>query len=166
MIKIVDIIVILVVVIMALILAEKPNPDLDPRISVRGKAVQGGQLSVAGEKQPVRGVEIQVNKGNAENDLRARNIFTANGSYTGSDNVPMRANPYTLVGVTQGRETKAIFRDYKGSVAALTAGQKMSDGSVISRIDGDSVQLKKGEEKTELKVFNVPNREKTILSEP
>jgi hypothetical protein len=97
----------------------------------------------------------------------ARNIFTANGAYTDSDDKLIPANPYTLLGVIHGGGvTKAVFRDYSGSVVAMAQGQKMIDGSVITRIDDASVQLRKGEEKTELKTFDIPNREKTILQSP
>jgi hypothetical protein len=161
-----DILAILMVMIIAYMFAGKPALDLKLSASPGGKPAQSGQSSDVVKKQPVPGVASQVNEDNADRELKARNIFTANGAYTDSDNKPIPANPYTLIGVTQGKETKAIFRDYGGSVVTMTVGQKMIDGSVITRIDGASVQLKKGEEKTELKAFDVPNREKTILRKP
>jgi len=161
-----DILAILMVMIMAYMLAGKPALDLKLSTSPGGKPAQSGQSSDAVKKQQVPGVAGQVHEDNADKELKARNIFTANGAYTDADNKPIPANPYTLIGVTQGKETKAIFRDYSGSVVTMTVGQKMIDGSVITRIDSASVQLKKGEEKTELKAFDVPNREKTILQKP
>ena len=161
-----DILAILMVMIIAYMFAGKPT--LDPKLSASpgGNPAQSGQSSDAVKKQQVPDVASQVHKDNADKELMTRNIFTANGAYTDSDNKPIPANPYTLIGVTQGKETKAIFRDYSGSVVTMTVGQKMIDGSVITRIDSASVQLKKGEEKTELKAFDVPNREKTILRKP
>lgn len=161
-----DILAILMVMIIAYMFAGKPAIDLKLSASPGGKPAQNGQPSDAVRKQQVPGVVSQVNEENADKELKARNIFTASGAYTDADNKPIPANPYTLIGVTQGKETKAIFRDYTGAVLMMTKGQKMMDGSVITRIDRTSVQLKKGEEKTELKAFDVPNREKTILRKP
>lgn len=161
-----DILAILMVMIIAYMFAGKPPLDLKLSAFPGGKPAQSGQSSDAVKKQQVQGVESQVNEENVYKELKAKNIFTANGAYTDSDNKPIPANPYTLIGVTQGKETRAIFKDYTGAVLTMIKGQKMMDGSVIIRIDRTSVQFKKGEEKTELKAFDVPNREKTILRKP
>ena len=161
-----DILAVVMVLIMAYVFAGKPTLDLKLSPSPGGKPVQGGQSldAVGGQQGP--GIASQVVEGNADEELRARNIFTASGAYADSDNKPIPANPYTLIGVIRGGETKAVFRDYSGSVVTMTKGQKMIDGSVITRIDSASVQLRKGEERTELKAFDIPNREKTILQSP
>jgi hypothetical protein len=71
-------------------------------------------------------------------------------------------NLYTLIGILTGKEKKAVFKDYKGSVLILATGAKLLDGSVITNIDNSTVSLKKGNEKKELKIFNIYNTEQSI----
>jgi len=68
---------------------------------------------------------------------------------------PPPENPYTLIGILHGEEKKAVFREYTGSILFLTVGKKLIDDSIITRIDSTSVEVKKGKEKKELKIFDV-----------
>ncbi|MGA2318918.1 MAG: hypothetical protein ABSG71_21425 [Thermodesulfobacteriota bacterium] len=90
--------------------------------------------------------------------LKERNIFSPDGSYTKSGaglKGPLPENPYTLIGILYGEEKKAVFRDYTGSIIALTVGKKLIDGSVITKIEKLSVQLENEKTKKELKVFDL-----------
>ena len=86
--------------------------------------------------------------------IQERNLFAASGSYLESTDKPMPNNPYNLIAVLQGKEKKAVFRDYTGKVSTLSTGKEMMDKFVIDRIDNVSVQLVKGDEKKELRLFN------------
>lgn len=61
----------------------------------------------------------------------------------------------TLIGILQGQEKKAIFREYTGAIVTLTVGKKLLDGSVITGIGSTTVEVKKGKEKRELRIFEV-----------
>jgi len=93
--------------------------------------------------------------------LKDRNIFSADGKYpifavgTAGVKEALPENPYTLIGILHGEEKKAVFRDHTGSIIALTVGKKLIDDSVITRIDSTSVEVTKGKEKRELKIFSV-----------
>ncbi|MFZ4439707.1 MAG: hypothetical protein ACOYOS_14865 [Syntrophales bacterium] len=86
--------------------------------------------------------------------IKERNLFAANGSYLESTDKPMPDNPYNLIAVLQGKEKKAVFRDYLGKVVTFVVGKEMMDKFVIAHIDNVSVQLLKGDEKKELRLFN------------
>jgi hypothetical protein len=62
---------------------------------------------------------------------------------------------YTLLGVVEekGRST-AILRDSTGMISTASKGEKLKDGSVITRVDALSVELKLGRETKELRIFN------------
>lgn len=72
------------------------------------------------------------------------------------------ANLYTLIGILGGKEKKAAFRDYKGSIAILGVGAKLIDGAVITAIDSVSVKLKKENENSELKIFDFHKTEQAL----
>lgn len=161
-----DIFCIILGIAIAYLFAGKPMVDLPIPSSPMGNPAQSGRSSEAIKKQQDGAVGRQVNEDDENKEIKARNIFAANGAYTDSDNKPIPENPYTLIGVIQGKETKAIFRDYTGSIVTGTAGQKMRDGFIIIEIDDASVKLRKGKEEREMKAFAIPNREKTILENP
>jgi hypothetical protein len=153
-----DIICIVIVVILALLTTQKPVIDLigrtgvSPVISSEKPAIKEETRKV--EKEIVRNVFTS-------KVLKDRNIFSADGRYPTPGAVsagmkgPLPENPYTLIGILQGEEKKAVFREYTGSIVFLTIGKKLIDESVITRIDSTSVEVKKGKEKKELKIFDV-----------
>ena len=96
-------------------------------------------------------------------ELKTRNIFAATGAYADADaaNRPLPEKPYRLIGVLNGKEMKAVFAEYTGSVVTMTVGTKMLDGFVISKIKNTSVKLTRGKEEKELKTFDVLNPEQT-----
>lgn len=152
-----DIICVILVVILAFLIAERPVVDLsirsspaDKRQSQETRKEETSKL----EKEIIR--DIAATKG-----LKERNIFSADGKYAtigvGGTEVkgPPPENPYTLIGILQGQEKKAIFREYTGAIVTLTVGKKLLDGSVITGIGSTTVEVKKGKEKRELRIFEV-----------
>jgi len=149
-----DILCIIIVVIIALLAAQKPGVDLEL------------PPSIADKRQPHETTQEETEKGemgiaryaSAAGTLKERNIFSPDGSYTMSKagaTATLLESPYTLIGILKGEENKAVFRDHTGSIVTLTVGKKLGDGSVITRIDTTSVEVKKGKEKRELKIFDV-----------
>jgi len=153
-----DIICVVIVVILALLTTQRPVIDLiggtgvSPVIPSEKTAIREETKKV--EKEIVR--DVVTSKA-----LKDRNIFSADGKYAtsgvGSADMkgPLPENPYTLIGILHGEEKKAVFREYTGSIVFLTIGKKLIDDSVITRIDNTSVEVKKGKEKRELKIFSV-----------
>lgn len=72
------------------------------------------------------------------------------------------ANLYTLIGILGGERKKAAFRDYRGSVAILGVGARLIDGAVITAIDASSVRLRKDNEQTEMRIFDIKSSEQAV----
>jgi len=101
--------------------------------------------------------------------LKERNLFGLFGHdpVTGKTlKTPLSKNPYTLIGILQGEEKKAVFREPSGAIVALTSGKKLVDGSEITRIDDFSVRVKKGDEEREIRIFNIKTPSPFIRKKP
>lgn len=153
-----DILCIVLFIMIAFLAAERPVIDLIGRTGV-SPVIPSEKTAIKEEtknlqKEIVRDVV-------ASKALKDRNIFSADGKYptsgVGSAGMkgPLPENPYTLIGILHGEGGKAVFREYTGSIVTLTVGKKLIDDSVITRIDSTSVEVKKGKEKRELKIFDV-----------
>jgi len=165
-----DIIVIVLVSTLALWATQKPAVDLNLRPSTGDK----GQLPDVKNEAKEKVQEGIVRDVVALGALKERNIFSPDGSYTKSEAVlkgpllkgPLPENPYTLIGILQGEEKKAVFKDYTGSIITLTIGKQLSDGSIIRRIDNFFVEVEKGEEKRELRIFNIKPPKPLTVKKP
>ena len=160
-----DVICAVLVAMIAVLATQRPAVNLNLRPSVADQ----GQHPDAEKEGKEKGQGGIVKGVVAAKALKERNIFTADGNYTVSQAAskgPLPENPYTLIGVLQGEEKKAVFRDYTGSLVTLTVGKKLGDGSVITHIDKLSVELKKGQEKTELRIFDVKPPKPVTLKKP
>lgn len=147
-----DLIFIGVAVILALLLSEKPARVQDKKQSAIGKTERLADKTTV--KSPV--VEPVSDRDKTRRELKARNIFVSDGSYALSVAKKMIPDmPYTLLGVMLGKEKKAVFREYAGSIVYLGEGAKMLDDSVITSIEKLSVKVKKGKEKKEYKIFDI-----------
>jgi hypothetical protein len=163
-----DIISIVLVSAVALLATQKPATELKLRPSSPSIGDKGKLPDVKkGEKEKVRtGIIKEVA---ALGSLKERNIFSPDGSYTKSGaglKGPLPENPYTLIGILNGEEKKAVFRDHTGSIIALTVGKKLIDGSVITKIEKLSVQLENEKGKKELKVFDLTDPKRRTPSKP
>ena len=144
----------------AALAAGKPVVDLNPHPSITDE-----KQSPDTKKQETKNVQKEIVRETIASDvLRERNIFTPDGKYpiltpagviAGQPPEKLDTITYTLIGVLDGEEKKAVLRESTGSIVALTEGKKLKDGSVITRIDKFAVEMEKGKEKSELKIFNV-----------
>lgn len=88
--------------------------------------------------------------------LDARNIFSSDGSYDATSHLQrIPEKPYNLIGVLRGAEKKAVFREYNGDVAFVKAGDRLSDGTVVTAIGTRYVKTRKGSETKEYRIFDV-----------
>jgi hypothetical protein len=93
-------------------------------------------------------------------DLAKRNIFEADGSYERPKGlIVLPENPYNLIAVLEGKEKRAIFREYTGDMVSFKKGEKMIDGSVIMEIGRMDVKVKKGKNIREYRIFDVKKKE-------
>jgi len=152
-----DIIFGVIVVTLALLTTQRPVIDLNIRPPIADKRQSQDTI----KKETIKAHKEIVREIVASKMLKDRNIFSADGRYStpGAGSVDMKGplpeNPYTLIGILHGEEKKAVFRAYTGSILFLTVGKKLTDDSIITRIDSTSVEVKKGKEKKELKIFDV-----------
>jgi hypothetical protein len=154
-----DILCILLVIGIAFLFARNPGMDLNsPPAASDTQAVTLKPPETRTEELGI------VRKVEQVKELKTRNIFTTTGSYSDTDavNRPLPEKPYKLIGVLNGKEMKAVFAEYTGSVVTMTVGKKMLDGFVISKIKSTSVKLTRGKEEKELRTFDVLNPEQTI----
>jgi hypothetical protein len=147
-----DIVSICLIAVIAVLLAGRPDvkPDFHTQAASRGIT----QIAPALQMERL----VPPTATTADNARGKRNIFAASGSNaaTGAEMIVSLAdNPYFLIGILDGKERKAVFRDGQGVVAAFAVGKKMGDGFVIAGIDNVSVKLIRGKETKELKIFNV-----------
>jgi hypothetical protein len=83
-----------------------------------------------------------------------RNLFTVDGRYGDKIERPPE-NPYSLVAVIiSGKEKRAILKDFTGQLFIAKEKEKMIDGYIIEKIDKNSVVLKRGKQKKELKILS------------
>ena len=55
-----------------------------------------------------------------------------------------------LIGILEGADKKAVFKDQSGNLTILETGRSLPDGSVITHIDSRSVRLINGKDKKDL----------------
>ena len=153
-----DILCVVLIVSIAVLAAGRPVVDLNLRPSATDK-----RQPPDAKNQETKNVQKEIVRDIVASDvLRARNIFAADGKYPVFTSVggmggpsPENPNTYTLIGILDGEEKKAVFRESTGSIVALTVGKKLKDGSVLTRIDKFAVEVMKEKEKKELRMFNV-----------
>jgi hypothetical protein len=158
-----DFLCVVLIASIAVLAAGRPVVDPNLRPSVTDK-----RQPPDAKKQETKNVQKEILRDIVASDvLKERNIFAPDGKYPilTSGGVIAGSSPenptttststYTLIGILDGEEKRAVFGESTGSIVVLTVGKKLKDGSVITRIDKFAVEVKKGEEKRELKMFNV-----------
>jgi hypothetical protein len=149
-----DVVIILVILTTAFLIAERPRVDLKSAPSAMGAT------GAAVQATEIKREQLNITRPADEiKELKARNLFSASGTYAETAEKPLPENPYTLIAVLRGKEMKAVFKDYSGSIMTRDVGNKMIDGAVITGIGNTTVKLKKGTEITEMRIFNVQRRE-------
>ena len=144
-----DILCILTIAALAFAFAGKPRLDSTPQLKAAAACPaktepRAAQAEAQGIVRPVQAVKA----------LQERNIFTAAGSYSDMPGKTLPEQPYLLISILNGKEKKAVFKDYTGAVITQSAGKKMIDGFEISRIDSVSVTLKRQAETKTLRMFS------------
>ena len=157
-----DILCVVLIVSIGVLAAGRPVVDLNQRPSATDK-----RQPPDAKKHETKNVQKKIVRNIVASDaLKERNIFAADGKYPavvpvagggtgGSSPQNPNAITYTLIGILDGEEKKAVLRESTGSIVALTEGKKLKDGSVITRIDKSAVEIMKGKEKKELRIFSV-----------
>jgi hypothetical protein len=103
--------------------------------------------------QSIEGLTVKLKRGNEGKKLTVFNSGDASDVVSPDDKKKLSATPYKLIGILNGKERKAVIRDYKNSVIVVAVGAKLGDGSVVTGIGDVLVRLKKGKENIELKIF-------------
>jgi len=112
----------------------------------------------------ITGIDAMSVRLQRRNELKSLRLFNAGGNGPASavdKDGAVPKNLYTLMGILSGKEKKAVFKDFKGSVSILSVGATLLDGSVITYIHPTTVQIKKDGEKSELKIFSFRDSEET-----
>ena len=148
-----DVSAVLLITLMALIIAGRPgiNPQVRPASPYPVKTLPAGSPQ---ELKESKGIDRAIVSDQAIKNIKERNIFMESGVYTDSTGQIVPDNPYALIAVLQGKERKAVFRDYQGKVMTLPAGGKLIDGFVITGIAAMSVRLQRRNEQKNLRLFN------------
>jgi hypothetical protein len=157
-----EVIALLLVFLLAFLISGKPD-----RSKILSSRAEKRQPLPALPEKP-EGLKI-IRPESVDQTLKDRNIFETDGAYLKpgeTKKAPFPANPYSLIGILEGKERKAVFRDYTGAILVLTKGKKLIDEAVITRIDLRSVVLKKEDQERELKVFQYPNPRPLIIKTP
>ncbi len=155
---------VVLIAIIAVLAAGSPAVDLNLRPSPTDK-----RQPPDAKKQETKNVQKEVLRDIVASDvLKERNIFAPDGKYPilTSGGVIAGSSPenpttttststYTLIGILDGEEKRAVFGESTGSIVVLTVGKKLKDGSVITRIDKFAVEVMREKEKKELRMFNV-----------
>ncbi len=89
-------------------------------------------------------------------NLEVRNIFEPQGNYEKPPElIIIPENPYNLIAVLQGKEKRALLREYTGRMVSLKIGDKMVDGAIVTGIDSMSVTAKKGKKEKVYRIFEI-----------
>lgn len=116
------------------------------KAAVGQRMIDGFQVAVVQNRQ------VMLKKGN---EKKMFSVFGANlSSVSGqtdekkfSDRKPM------LIGILEGADKKAVFKDQSGNLTILETGRSLPDGSVITHIDSRSVRLANGRDKKDLILY-------------
>ncbi|MBP1713309.1 MAG: putative exported protein [Deltaproteobacteria bacterium] len=150
----VDILCVLVVFAGAFLIAERTGIEIPERRTPPSKEKRP---DLQKEEKKGQASEIIRQTGDAE-PFKEKNAFASGDGKTaaaGGKAARSSENPYSLVGVLQGGEKRAVFLEPGGKIVALAVGKNLADGSVVTRIDDLSVELEKGKEKKNLKLFDL-----------
>jgi hypothetical protein len=119
---------------------------------LRKKMIDGFVVTRVGDMN----VELKRGKETKELGVFARTAPTA--AKTGPAGAKGKTAPdhaYVLLGVLHGTEkARAILQDGMGGVITAEAGKKLEDGWIMSQVEPLSVQLRRGKEVRELKLFD------------
>jgi len=97
--------------------------------------------------------QVMLKKGNVR---KAFNVYEASispASVQRDMKNPSSGDPL-LIGILEGADKKAVFKDHTGNLIILETHQSLPNGSVIVHIDSHSVRLKNGNDKKDLTLYS------------
>ena len=116
------------------------------KASVGHRMIEGFRVATVSNQQ------VMLKK---ENERKAFNVYGASTSPASAQgdvkNLSGR-NPL-LIGILEGADKKAVFKDHAGNLTILETRQSLPDGSVIAHIDSRSVRLRKGKHEKDLTLY-------------
>ena len=124
------------------------------------KAVVGQRMIDGFQVAVVQNRQVMLKKGNEKKMFSVYGTALASASGQGdiknlSDRKPL------LIGILEGADKKAVFKNQSGNLTILEIGRSLPDGSVITSIDSHSVRLTNGKDKKDLTVYA-----QALLKEP
>jgi len=116
------------------------------------KATVGQRMIDGFNVATVQNREVMLKKGNA------KKVFSVYGaslpSSSGQGDMKKFSDRKTLlIGILEGADKKAVFKDQAGNLTILETGRSLPDGSVITHIDSRSVRLTNGKDKKDLTLY-------------
>jgi hypothetical protein len=124
------------------------------------KATVGQRMIDGFNVATVQNQQVMLKKGNA------RKVFSVYGaslsSASGQGDMKKFSDRKTLlIGILEGADKKAVFKDQAGNLTILETGRSLPDGSVITHIDSRSVRLTNVKDKKDLTLYA-----QALLKEP
>jgi hypothetical protein len=116
------------------------------------KAVVGQQMIDRFQVATVQNREVMLKKGNERKLFSVYGATFSSASGQGDKKNDTHCNPL-LVGILEGADKKAVFKDQAGNLTILETGRSLPDGSVINHIDSRSVRLTNGKDKKDLTLY-------------
>jgi hypothetical protein len=116
------------------------------------KTASGQRMIDGFQVATVQNRQVMLKKGNE------RKVFSVYGasleSTSGQGDIKKNSdfNPL-LIGILEGADKKAVFKDASGNFTILETGRSLPDGSVIAQIDSSSVILRNGKDKKDLTLY-------------
>jgi hypothetical protein len=116
------------------------------------KAAEGQRMIDGFQVAAVQNREVMIKKG------KEKKVFSVYGTALAyasgqrdmkknSDRMPL------LIGILEGADKKAVFKDQSGNLTILETGRSLPDGSVVTHIDSRSVRLTNGKNKKDLTLY-------------
>ena len=116
------------------------------------KAAAGQQMIDGFRVATVQNRQVMLKKGNEKKIFNVYGASLSSESGQG-DKKNFSDRTFLLVGILEGADKKAIFKDNAGNFTILETGRSLPDGSVIAHIDSISVILRNGKDKKDLTLY-------------
>jgi hypothetical protein len=116
------------------------------------KAIVGQRMIDGFQVAVVQNQQVMLKKGNARKVFSVYGATLSSASGQGDMKKNSDSKPL-LIGILEGSDKKAVFKDASGNLTILETGRSLPDGSVIINIDSRSVRLTNGKDKKDLTVY-------------
>ena len=116
------------------------------------KAVVGQRMIDGFHVATVQNRGVMLKKGNERKEFSVYGATLSSASVQG-DMKNLSDRKYILIGILEGADKKAVFKDQTGTLTILEVGRSLPDGSVITHIDSRFVRLTNGKDKKDLTLY-------------